>query len=494
MPTKPPPTKPGTRKLSDLAKHLVSPTGIASTGWPAVRNTCTRKLGVVFDEWQDGAGRLILAKRADGKLAATIDGVGMSLPRQVGKTYLIGALVFALCINNPGLLVIWSAHHARTHGETFLAMQAFAERAKVKAHVRQVYTGSGDEEVRFHNGSRILFGARERGFGRGIPGVDVLIFDEAQILSDKALANMLATMNTSQFGLQLYIGTPPKPEDMSEAFTRMRNAAVKNLLPDGAWIEFGADRDADHSDRKQWRKANPSYPGRTPEESMLRLQRKLTPADWLREGMGIWDEEALQASVISTDQWGDLAVRRAPRDGIKSFGVKFSPDGSRVAVIGASKRPNGIVHLEIVGAHTGSMAAGTAALVEWFAERWRDTAAIVIDGKAHAGAFVNALIAAKVSKKVILTPTWPEVATGNAMLLEGVRSATITNLDTPGQQMLTDSVGAAGSKLHGESGAWSFEPIRPDDDAVPVQAAALALYGAKTSKRKPGKKQTGQVM
>jgi hypothetical protein len=91
----------------------------------------------------------------------------------------------------------------------------FARAGEGQAARRQVFTGSGDEEIRFHNGSRILFGARERGFGRGIPGVDILIFDEAQILSDRALSNMLATMNTSRFGLQLYIGTPPKPEDMS---------------------------------------------------------------------------------------------------------------------------------------------------------------------------------------------------------------------------------------------------------------------------------------
>ena len=259
MPTTRQRTKPGTRKLSDLARHLSVPTGITSTGWPAVEATCRTKMGVEFDDWQHAAGRVILAKRADGTLAATVDGVGMSLPRQVGKTYLIGALVFALCINTPGLLVIWSAHHARTHAETFLAMQGFAERSKVRPFVGKVYTGSGDEEVRFTNGSRILFGARERGFGRGIPGVDVLIFDEAQILSDKALSNMLATMNTSTFGLQLYIGTPPKPEDMSESFTRMRTDALAGKLPDGAWVEFGGERDAKGDDRTQWRKANPGH-------------------------------------------------------------------------------------------------------------------------------------------------------------------------------------------------------------------------------------------
>jgi hypothetical protein len=286
-----PTTKPGPRRLSELARKVVVPRDVHSTAWPSVRDLCEKKLGLEFDPWQDGAGKLILAQRADGKLAAMIDGVGMSIPRQVGKTFLLAAIIFALCIRRPGLLVIWSAHHGKTHNETFLSMQAFAERPKVKPYIKVVYTGSGDEEVRFRNGSRILFGARERGFGRGIPGVDVLVFDEAQILSDKALANMLATMNVSQFGLSFFIGTPPRPEDDSEVFERLRAQAYAGELHDGAWIEFGADQGVDPKDRKAWAVANPSYPRRTPAESIMRLQRKLKPEDFLREGLGIWDED-----------------------------------------------------------------------------------------------------------------------------------------------------------------------------------------------------------
>ena len=306
----PPKTKSGTTRLSDLARKVVAPRDITSTGWPSVRNLCEQKLGLTFDDWQHGAGRVILSKREDGKLAAMIDGVGMSLPRQVGKTYLLAAIIFALCILRPGLLVIWSAHHSKTHNETFLSMQAFAERVKIRPYIRRVYTGSGDEEVRFHNGSRILFGARERGFGRGIPGVDILVFDEAQILSDKALANMLATMNVSLFGLALFIGTPPRPEDDSEVFERLRRQAYAGDLHDGAWIEFGAPRGTDPKDRRGWTVANPSYPKRTPAESIMRLQRKLKPDDFLREGLGIWDEDDGPKIMPKWDDRGNVKVER----------------------------------------------------------------------------------------------------------------------------------------------------------------------------------------
>jgi phage terminase large subunit-like protein len=253
-----------------------------------VRDKC-RDLGVPFDEWQDGAGRLILAKRADGKLAAKVGGVGMSLPRQVGKTYLLGALIFALAILKPGLLIIWTAHHARTSSETFLSMQGFAKRRKIAPYIEVIYKGSGDEAVVFHNRSRILFGARERGFGRGIPGVDVLMCDEAQILTERALSNMLPTLNTSKLGLVVYVGTPPRPEDPSEAFVRMRDDALSGEAEDLVWIECGADPDASPDDREQWAKANPSFPHRTPEEAFLRLRRKLGEESFLREGLGIWE-------------------------------------------------------------------------------------------------------------------------------------------------------------------------------------------------------------
>src|SRR5690554_7459592 len=119
----PPKTKSG--KLSDSARHLVLPSGIVTTGWPAVREK-GKELGFTFDPWQDGAGRAILAKRADGSYAASIGGVVMSIPRQVGKTFLMAAIIFALCVLFPGQTVIWTAHRSRTADETFESMKSLA--------------------------------------------------------------------------------------------------------------------------------------------------------------------------------------------------------------------------------------------------------------------------------------------------------------------------------------------------------------------------------
>ena len=40
-------------------------------------------------------------------------------PRQVGKTFWVGAMIVALCTLFPGLTVLWTAHRTRTATRTF---------------------------------------------------------------------------------------------------------------------------------------------------------------------------------------------------------------------------------------------------------------------------------------------------------------------------------------------------------------------------------------
>ena len=76
-------------RLSEAARHVVVPEGIVSTGWPAVRDTLAN-LGVFFDQWQQDLSKLALGKRRNGKSAAGVGGVVLSIPRQVGKTFWVG--------------------------------------------------------------------------------------------------------------------------------------------------------------------------------------------------------------------------------------------------------------------------------------------------------------------------------------------------------------------------------------------------------------------
>ena len=354
-------TRPSTPKLSDLARKVVAPKGVVATAWPRVEQKC-HEFGVRFRPWQPDVGRLILAKRDDGKYAATIGGTGLSIPRQVGKTFLVGAIVFALCLLFPNLTVIWTAHRLRTAEETFGKMQVFAKRRRIKPHIAKVVLGSGEEEIRFVNGSRILFGARERGFGRGFDEVDVLIFDEAQILSENALDDMIPATNQSRQpsgALLLFMGTPPKPTDPGDVFRRMRTEAISGEDDDTGWIEFGADADftptlppapLTAADWAQVEKANPSYPEDTPREAILRMRKKLGPESFLREGLGIWDEDA---RVGILPGWDGCATEDEPPDAT-AIGIGVSLDCEWASIGAAGVRPDDLVHVGAVDRRRGT--------------------------------------------------------------------------------------------------------------------------------------------
>lgn len=477
-------TKPSTPRLSEVARHVSLPTGVTSTGWPAVRDKC-RDMGITFRPWQHGAGQVILAKRGDGKYAATIGGTGMSIPRQVGKTFLVGAIVFALCLLRPKLTVIWTAHRARTAEETFGKMQAFAKRKRIKPHIEKIWLGSGEEEIRFHNGSRILFGARAREFGRGFDEVDVLIFDEAQILTEAVLEDMIPATNQSRQAtgaLLLFMGTPPRPKDPGEVFTRMRTEALTGEDDDTGWIEFGADPDYEptplpapltEADWQQIAKANPSFPEDTPREAILRMRKRLGPESFLREGAGVWDELQKQTpEVVPESVWQDHFAQTppAPDDPPTAIGLDRWHDGT--TAIAGGWRQEAAVHVELLALDVSS----DDGVVEWITERAGRRIPVFIAADSPAAALAAALIGNKVKVHLLNGPDFARSCQ------TFVSDAIGGSLAHAGQQQLDDALASATKLAYGKSGAWVWDRRAPDNDISALVAATLARHGAATVK------------
>lgn len=465
-----PPTKSGTQKLSSLARHVVLPTGITSTGWPAVRNKCL-ELGVRFDPWQDGLGRAILAKRADGKYAAGVGGVVISIPRQVGKTYTVGAIVFALCILFPGLTVVWTAHRLKTAGETFRSMQGMARRRKIAPFVEQVFTGSGDEEVRFRNGSRILFGARERGFGRGFAEVDIEVFDEAQILTERALDDMIPATNQSKQptgALLFFIGTPPKPTDPGEAFTSKRKKALAGTTTDMLYVEFSADKDADPDDRKQWARANASYPKRTPEEAMLRMRENLSDDSFPREALGIWDEDEGREHAIPLDAWATAAIPddEVPQGAPDRYALTMSPE--RVASIAVALKGEQADYVDLAELERVD---DSRKLVDWLVERCGRRTPLMIDSRDPAASFVNELRTRGVRVNVTSASDAGRACGG---LLDAVIEGRVWHCDQPA---IRAALTVAEKKSVSKAGLWEWNLDDPTPEIAALRAMTLAHFG-----------------
>lgn len=470
-------TKSSTPLLSDRAK-VAYPSGIVSSGWPEVERQLG-KMGILFDWFQVAISRLALSKRADGTYAATVGGVVLSIPRQVGKTFLLCGLLFALCLIFPGMTALWTAQQLRTAKETLRAMQGFSRRKAVKPFVAYVRMANGEGEIGFTNGSRILFGARDYGFGLGMAEVDVLVFDEGQRLGDTALDDMLPTQNRAANPLFFIVGTPPRPTDSGEVFTRKRTEALAGDSDDMVYVEFSANPLLTPRERIDWEQvalANPSYPDHTPKAAILRMWKNLGPASFWREGYGIWDDASGVPPTIAAEVW-NLLRADPPTAGRLALGVKFSLDGQRVALAAVRRPTDGPLYGEVIADRL--MSDGLGWLVTACAG-WKQTCGIVIDGKAGRDLLLGELVKAGVPRRMLILPTTDEVIAAHTMTLQSVNDGTFTHGNQPG---LNASVKSAAQRKIGNMGGWGWEPIA-GGDIVPLESVTLALWAASTSKLK----------
>lgn len=482
MPKPTPPTKTSPPKLSDVARHVVAPAGMTSTGWPAVEKKA-RDLGISFRWWQKPIGQLILAKRADGTYASTIGGTGLAIPRQVGKTFLVAAIVFALCMLRPGLTVIWTAHRVRTAEQTFEKMKAFARRKRIAPHVRKIVLGSGEEAIEFHNGSSIYFGARATGFGRGFDEIDVLIFDEAQILTEAALDDMVPATNQSRqetSALLLFMGTPPKPTDPGEVFTRMRQEALSGEDDDTGWVEFGADEDYEptpppaeltEADWAQVAKGNPSFPHDTPKVAVLRMRKKLGPESFRREGMGIWDSpEKPRQDKIDPRKWANQALDEPASGAPSYYSLAMSGEGVAAIAVAVPMGDGRFVDLAEL-----DRVDDTRALVAWLVKRCAASRTpVAIDTRDPAGALVNELRAKNVPVNTFGVSDCGKAAVA---LANGVKERTVWHIDQPAIRAALTGTQVQKVGRDAKAGVWEWAPD-PTAETAALRAITNAHYGS----------------
>ena len=463
-----PTTKPGTPVAESLvpgARHAVAPKGIAATGWPRVKGTCNN-IGWRFDPWQDAVGRLILAKTANGGWASNLS--IMSIPRQVGKSYLLGCIIFALCLLTPKLRVIWTSHHTATTEEMYEAMKELAQHKRVAPHVLKCIALQGSRwRIIFRNGSRIDFGARERGFGRGKAKVGVLVLDEFQHISMRALSNLTPTTNTAANPLILCAGTPPAPHDNAEAFEMRRKAAIEGVSDDTFYVEFSADRDADLDDRKQWAKANPSFPKRTPERAFLLNRKVLDDDNFRREFLGIWDEITKSRSPIPAKAWREAVDVGPPIHGSKPSALAVDMSHAREISVGACWLEESSAHLEEVWAGVDEPAA-----VEWVVARAGRRIPVLIDAKSPASSMIPTLRARKVK---VLTGNENDMSRGCGLVTSDLKAGRLTHAD---QEALNDAREGARKRAIGTAGGWGYDRKDASVNIAPLVAVTLARIAA----------------
>lgn len=440
-----------------------------------------------LDEWQAATLACWLGKDAAGQY--NVMSAGLSVPRQNGKNSCLEAREFFGLIVN-GEKILHTAHQVRTSKKSFRRLvQIFTDKRhpEITALVKQIRYTNGEEAIELYNGGHIEFSARSRQAARGFDGISLIVYDEAQELTDEQVDAIMATLAASATGNRqiIYTGTPPYPGCPGNVFRRRREISLKDAGPHDAWHEWSVEAasadDINITDRALWYETNPALGLRLSEDFTAEECRTMSADGFCRERLGWWSPALAQREdkALPAAEWAACASTEPKPHGKTAYGVKFTADGSEVVLAGAVIPPDGPARISLIDRRpTGH---GTRWLAEWLNERYNSASAVVIDGRNGADVLVDRISEKWKAKGSIIRPSGRDVTAAAGLLFDAVNEKTLTWYKP---QAALDEAAQAATKRP-LAGGWAFG----GPDAAPVEACALALWGAKTSKRDPTKKQ-----
>lgn len=443
------------------------------------------RYGVRFIPAQAYEMELYLAKNEIGESEAVT--IAMSRPRQNGKSF--AARYYALwCAFVEGKSVLYSAHNGSTTRKMFKFMCDFIEmhedfRRKLKPGGQGIYRAQGSEGIYLADGTTIIeFSTRTNSGARG-GTYDVIVVDEAQELTDEQSDALMPTTIASDTGdpQTIYIGTPPNPKCPGTVFRDLHDKAHADELGDAWWMEWAADEVGDPQDVERWYECNPMMGYRIKERSMKNAADTTPPDSFAREYLGWWDVRSTNKErVISAEDWKKCETKTPPDDGVMSIGVKFSPDGSRVALAVCLKAEGFKPYIEVVKSR--STARGTVWLADWILERKSRISSVAIDGK-RGERVVQKLKDEKYPRKALKATGSSDVAKACAMLVDAVESHEIEHF---GQDALDAAATTCIKRRIGVDG-FGFDDSETGD-ATLIEACALAYRESVVTKRNPARK------
>lgn len=446
----------------------------------------------------------ILAKNADGSPAAPV--ICITKPRQNGKSFSArDAITFFGDFEHDKTL--YSAHNGSTTRKMAKEIFSLFENPDIYPEfakdVKSISKARGYEGIYFkdwedengvvHEGGCIDFATRTNSGARGGTYKKIVV-DEAQELTEDQMDALNPVMSASGDANNpmdspqvIYLGTPPGPSCRGTVFRKMRNAVKNGTAKNIWWIEWSFESDDIVRDIPNAEKAlelayktNPAMGYRISEKTVLSEFETMSLDGFARERLNWWvpDTQESEAYAIDRKAWAECASEDKKPEGKTAFGVKFSPDGSVVSLAGAVIPPDGKARISLI--EKKYTASGIRWLSDWLAERYATASCVVIDGRNNVDLLCERLSETWKMKGSVIRPTTNNVIASVSMLVDSINEQTVTWYKF--QDELNDS--AMTSVKRPISGGYGFG----GDNSTPIEACALALWGAKTSKRDPSRK------
>lgn len=444
--------------------------------------------GNKLDEWQSLIVDCWLGRDESGKYGIT--SAGLAVPRQNGKNVCLEAREFYGLVVN-GEKILHTAHQVRTSKKSFRRLAAMftdKKHPEITDIVKTIRYTNGEECIELDNGGVIEFSARSRQAARGFDGISLVVFDEAQELTDDQVEAIMATLSASSTGTRqlIYTGTPPYPGCPGEVFRRRRTICLSDAGKHDCWHEWSlaADNleDVNLGDSTLWYMCNPALGIRLSEEFTEEEYRSMSNDGFARERLGWWSPVIASKveTVISEELWNSCASDELKPEGKTAYGVKFSADGSEVCLCGAVIPEDGPARISLIERNPTGL--GTQWLASWLIARYKKASCVVIDGRNGVDVLIEKISDTWRVKGSVIRPSAKDMIAAVSTLMDALTEQSVTWYSK--QEDLKASALSSTKRTIGTiGGGWGFG----GDDSTPIEACALALWGAKNCKRNPDK-------
>lgn len=409
-----------------------------------------------------------------------------------GARYYAAWMAIVECKNT-----LYSAHNGKVVRKFFMELLNIFDSPEkypdLAAMVTKIVRQKGDEGIYFDNGAYIEFSTRTDGGARG-GSYQTIVIDEAQELTETQLDALLPTASASGVLPQLiYVGTPPNEKCPGTVFKRMHDNVHAGNSSDTWWLEWSIEdlppQDATRAQLLELAyKTNPMMGYRILERTVLNEIDKMSPLGFARERLNWWTPDASgYERVVRPAAWDACKTSEPLTEGKVAFGVKFSPDGTRVALCAARKNrddDDAPIHVELVMYRDATHGFGW--LYDFLLARTDTASCFWVDGKGRATNVVMNMKAQGAPALYCHEVTASEYVAACGAFRDAVNSKSLTHFD---QKTLNDSVTKSSKRRIGDrySGSFGFGEVQsdPEVDPTPAEAAAIAYQAVRASFRDP---------
>lgn len=420
-------------------------------------------MGTPLMPWQRQVAEVALERKPDHSWRYPV--VVVTVPRQSGKTVLMGSVMVHRALTRPASSIFYTAQTGKDAAERWDDVRKKCEQSALLRDNLHIRKGAGRQAIEFPNGSTVRpFAPTENSLHGYTPPLvmvdEAMAFDAAD---GSALMGAIAPAQITIPDRQLWIVSTAGSARSTwlREWIELGRSTIGDPNAPLAYFEWSMPEGLDPYAPATWARFHPAL-GHTITTEALASQIGVPPGEWLRAYCNVWTKT--QSTVVPLDQWDDLAqtIASPGQTDRVAFGIDATPTLDQAAIVAAWTIGDQIAVKPVM------IAEGIG---------WLPAAIATLDGAYPRASWVTDSrgptldLLDTITRPLIEKITTQEAVAGFSAFIKAINSHALVHDASP---TLRDQLAAAASKALGDGWMWSRK-----QSAGPIPAVTAATMAVR---------------